>query len=64
MALLGDDTSDPAAFNDARMNDETLRGMRDRITYLPAADLPGTRATVTLRINGRSLHADADTGRT
>src|SRR5438105_9886064 len=63
MALLGDDTSDPAAFNDARMNDETLRGMRDRITYVPAADLPGTRATTTLRINARSLQADADTGR-
>src|SRR5438067_7098743 len=63
MALLGDDTSDPAAFNDDRMNDDSLRTMRDRITYVPAADIPGTRATVTLHINGRTLHADADTGR-
>src|SRR5438067_8675889 len=53
MALLGDDTSDPASFSDARMNDDSLRAMRDRITFVAAADIPGTRATVTIRVNGR-----------
>lgn len=63
MALLGDDTSDPAAFNDARMNDGNLRAMRDRITFVPVAHIPGTQASVVVRVNGSTFEADADTGR-
>ncbi|MBF6599179.1 MAG: MmgE/PrpD family protein [Dehalococcoidia bacterium] len=63
MALLGDDTSDPAAFNDARMGDAWFRAMLDRVTFVPLDELPGTRARVIVRAGGRVLEADADTGR-
>jgi 2-methylcitrate dehydratase PrpD len=62
MALLGDDTSDPAAFSDARMNNDSLRTMRDRITFVPQARIPGTQASVVVRVNGSTLEASADTG--
>ncbi len=35
MALLGDDTADMAAFNDARMRDRDLVAMRDRVVVIP-----------------------------
>ena len=63
MALLGDDTTDPAAFNDARMSDAALVAMRDRITFVPQPRLAATKATVVLRAGGRSFEAAADTGR-
>ena len=63
MALLGDDTTDPAAFNDARMSDPALVAMRDRVTFVPQPGLAVTRATVVLRASGRSFEAEADTGR-
>ena len=62
MALLGDDTSDPAAFNDARMRDPAFVVMRDRITFVPTPGLPATRATVVVRVDGRDLAAEADSG--
>jgi 2-methylcitrate dehydratase PrpD len=63
MALLGDDTSDPAAFNDARMADARFVAMRDRIAFAPQPGLAVTRASVILRTGGRSFDAEADTGR-
>nr|MDP9235892.1 MmgE/PrpD family protein [Chloroflexota bacterium] len=63
MALLGDDTTDPAAFNDARMCDPALVAMRDRVTFVPQPKLAATRVTVALRAGGRSFEAEADTGR-
>jgi 2-methylcitrate dehydratase PrpD len=63
MALLGDDTTDPAAFNDTRMCDPALVAMRDRVTFMPQSQFAATRATVALRAGGRSFEAEADTGR-
>jgi hypothetical protein len=62
MALLGDDTSDPASFSDARMRDPAFLAMRDRVTFVPTPDLSTTRATVVVRADGRELAAEADTG--
>jgi 2-methylcitrate dehydratase PrpD len=63
MTLLGDDTSDPAAYTDARMADGDLLSMRDRITFAPQRGIPGTQATVVVRASGgRTLEASADTG--
>ena len=63
MALLGDDTSDPASFNDARMRDPRFIAMRDRVTFVPTPGLQVTQATVVVRPAGRELTAEADTGR-
>lgn len=63
MALLGDDTSNPSTFNDSRMRDARFVAMRDRVTFVPTPGLPTTKATVVVRIGGRELSADADTGR-
>lgn len=62
MALLGDDTSDPTTFSDERLSDPELVATRDRVTFAPRRDLPGTRATVIVRARGQCLEADADTG--
>jgi 2-methylcitrate dehydratase PrpD len=62
MALLGDDTTDPAAFNDIRMCDPALVAMRDRVTFVPQPRLSATRATVVVRAGGRLFEAEADTG--
>jgi 2-methylcitrate dehydratase PrpD len=63
MALLGDDTSDMAAYTDARMYDEDLVGLRNRVTVVPHTDRIGTqsRVVVTTR-EGSVLEADDDTG--
>jgi 2-methylcitrate dehydratase PrpD len=61
MALLGDDTSDPATFNDERMGEADLLAMRYRITFTPEPG-PATQATVTIRAGGRERTASADTG--
>jgi 2-methylcitrate dehydratase PrpD len=64
MALLGDDTSDMAAYTDGRMHDNDLVDLRDRVTVVPHADRIGTqsRVVVTTR-DGSVLDADDDTGR-
>jgi 2-methylcitrate dehydratase PrpD len=62
MALLGDDTSDPASFSDARMRDPAFVVMRDRVTFVPTPGLATTRATVLVRTDGRELASEADTG--
>ncbi|MDP9180504.1 MAG: MmgE/PrpD family protein [Chloroflexota bacterium] len=62
MALLGDDTSDPATFSDERMRDTDLRAVRDRVAFAPVEGMPATRATVAVRAGGRELTAEADTG--
>ena len=63
MALLGVDTSDPAAFSDERMRDPQLVAMRDRVTFTPRPGIAPTRAGVTVRANGRRFDAEADTGK-
>ncbi len=63
MALLGDDTSDPAAFSDVRMRDPALRALRDRVVFSAEPGVAATRATVVVQAGGRTLRAEADTGR-
>lgn len=62
MALLGDDTSDPATFSDERMHDPDLRALRDRVVFSPEASLPATHAILIVHAKGRELTAEADTG--
>ncbi len=62
MALLGDDTSDPGSYTDARVQSADLRAMRDRVTFVPQPRIPGTQASVVVHANGSTLEAAADTG--
>src|SRR5579884_794415 len=55
MALLGDDTADPAAYDDARMADPDLVALRDRVRVLGDERLRRATAVV---------HASASDGRT
>jgi 2-methylcitrate dehydratase PrpD len=64
MALLGDDTTDAAAYTDARMADHDLVALRDRVTVVPEAGRAATQATVVVTTHGgERLEADDDTGR-
>jgi 2-methylcitrate dehydratase PrpD len=63
MALLGDDTTDPAAFTDHRMHDAELIDVRDRIEVLAAPDLQGTQARLDVRLaDGTTRSATLDVG--
>jgi 2-methylcitrate dehydratase PrpD len=64
MALLGDDTTDMAAYSDARMHDDELVTLRDRVRVVPEPDRPGTRSKVVVVVSGGDcLEAEDDTGR-
>jgi 2-methylcitrate dehydratase PrpD len=62
MALLGDDTSDPAAFSDARMRAPEFRAMLDRVTFTAVDGVPATQARVVVRAAGRVFEAESDSG--
>ena len=62
MALLGDDTGNPAAFTDSRMGDPRLRALRDRISVETVPGTPSTRAAVVIETRGRRVDAEVDTG--
>lgn len=63
MALLGDDTTDMAAYRDARMVDADLVALRDKVRVVPASDRPGTRSKVVVTTtDGRKLQSEDDTG--
>ena len=62
MALLGDDTADPAAFTDSRMADPRLCALRDRVHVETVPGVPGTRAAVEIEARGQRLDAEVDTG--
>jgi 2-methylcitrate dehydratase PrpD len=49
MALLGDDTADPAAYTDERMRSPELIGLRDRVTVRASEEVTGTQAAVVVR---------------
>jgi 2-methylcitrate dehydratase PrpD len=60
MALLGDDTADPAAYNDQRMASPDLVAMRDRVR-VSAGKVRTAEGTVRLRTtDGRELVASVD----
>lgn len=64
MALLGDDTTDRAAYSDARMGEHELVALRDRVRVVPAPDRAGTRAAVVVVSRaGDRFVAEDDTGR-
>jgi 2-methylcitrate dehydratase PrpD len=64
MALLGDETTDMAAYSDARMAAPDLLAMRDRVRVVPEDERPGTRSRVVVTTtDGRTLEAEDDTGR-
>ena len=64
LALLGDDTADPATFIDERITSPDLVTLRDKITIDPSPDMVGTATTVEIRTtDGRTLTATADVGR-
>ena len=64
MALLGDDTTDMAAFTDARMADDDLVALRARVRVVSEPDRPATRSKVVVATRaGARLEADDDTGR-
>lgn len=64
MALLGDDTTDMAAFSDDRMIDTGLIALRDRVHVVGDADLVPTQSKVVLVArDGMRFAATDDTGR-
>jgi 2-methylcitrate dehydratase PrpD len=64
MALLGDETTDMAAYSDERMAAPDLVAMRDRIRVVPEDERPGTRSKVVVTTtDGRTVEAEDDTGR-
>jgi 2-methylcitrate dehydratase PrpD len=62
MALLGDDTSDPAVFTDERMGHADLVSMRDRVAFATVRGRPPTQATVVVRTSDGTREASADVG--
>ncbi len=64
MALLGDDTSDMAVYTDARMHDEELVALRNRVCVVPHTEGVGTRSRVVVTTrDGSVVEAEDDTGR-
>src|SRR5437763_11304455 len=62
MALLGDDTADPATFTAARMSDPGLVRPRDRVRVVPLPGTGPTRTTVLVETEAGAFEAAADTG--
>ena len=64
MALLGDDTTDMAAYTDERMGADELVALRDRVLVVPEEGRVGTRSrVVVVTTSGERLEAEDDTGR-
>nr|MDQ3385046.1 NAD(P)H-dependent oxidoreductase [Actinomycetota bacterium] len=64
MALLGDDTTDMAAYTDERMGAGELVALRDRVRVVPEEGRAGTRSkVVVVTTSGERLEAEDDTGR-
>jgi 2-methylcitrate dehydratase PrpD len=62
MALLGDDTSDLAAYSDERMAAADLVALRDKVVVVPTGGRPATSATLVAHIGDRRVEAEDDTG--
>ena len=64
MALLGDDTTDMAAYTDERMRADELVALRDRVRVVPEEGRLGTRSkVVVVTASGERHEAEDDTGR-
>jgi 2-methylcitrate dehydratase PrpD len=63
MALLGDDTADPATYTDERMRSPELVAVRHRVTVHGTEEVAGTQATVVVRTAaGEELAETVDVG--
>jgi len=62
LALLGEDTRDPATFSDAKMAEPRLVALRDRVRVLTADGLQPTQARLAVDSTAQRVEADADTG--
>ena len=62
LALLGEDTRDPATFSDAKMAEPRVVALRDRVRVRTADGLRPTQARVVIESTAQRLEADADTG--
>jgi 2-methylcitrate dehydratase PrpD len=62
LALLGEDTRNPATYSDASMADPRLVAVRDRVTVRTDDSLVPTQARVVVRTGTRRVEAVADTG--
>jgi 2-methylcitrate dehydratase PrpD len=62
LALLGEDTGALGTYCEAKMADVRLVGLRDRARVVTDAGLAPTRARVAVRIGGRRLEEETDTG--
>ncbi len=64
LALLGDDTADPATFTDERISSSDVIALGNKITIEPTPKMIGTATTVDIRTtDGRTQTATADVGR-
>jgi 2-methylcitrate dehydratase PrpD len=62
LALLGEDTSDPATFSDARMAEPRLVALRERVRVIPTQGMGPMQARVRIETDGQRGEAEVDTG--
>lgn len=63
MALLGDDTTDLAAYSDERARAPEIAALRDKVVVIPEDDRSPTRSKVTIiSRSGEPIEAENDTG--
>ena len=62
LALLGDDTGDPATYSDGKMTAPRLTALRDLVRVVPTDELAPTQARVVVESKQQRVEAAADTG--
>jgi 2-methylcitrate dehydratase PrpD len=62
LALLGEDTRDPATFSDTKLRESGLVALRDRIRVSAGDGFTSTRARVVVESHGERAEATLDTG--
>jgi 2-methylcitrate dehydratase PrpD len=62
LALLGEDTGDPATFSDAAMREPRLTGLRDRVRVTENRAFTPAQARVVVTCHGEPVEATLDTG--
>jgi 2-methylcitrate dehydratase PrpD len=62
LALLGEDTSDPATYSDSKMAAPRLTALRDLVHVVPTNELAPTQARVVVERKQQRVETAADTG--
>ncbi|HVO27673.1 MAG TPA: MmgE/PrpD family protein [Candidatus Margulisiibacteriota bacterium] len=62
LALLGEDTGDPATYSDDKMAAPDLMALRDRVHVVPTDELAPTQARVAVESKQQRVEAAADAG--